>query len=375
MPLTVVQLLPAMDAGGVERGTLEVARELVRRGHRAIVVSRGGRLVPGLEQTGAEHVTLDIGRKSPLVLGTIGALRRLLQSARADIVHARSRLPAWICLLALRGMPDTGRPRFMTTVHGPYSANGYSGVMARGERVIAISNFIRDYILRNYPRTDPSRVRTIHRGVDAAEFPRGYRPDAAWLAAWHAQFPQLRDQRLITLPGRITRWKGHADFIRLVQLLRERGIPVHGLIAGGAEPRRAGFLRELRDQVRASGLEAAITFTGARADLREVMAISRVVLSLANEPEAFGRTALEALCLGVPVVAYDHGGATEVLSAILPQGLVAPADVAVAADRVQAFLARPPAVTAANPFTLERMLEATLSVYGELAGPGHAPKS
>lgn len=375
MSLTVVQLLPALDAGGVERGTLEVARELVRRGHRAIVVSRGGQLVPALEQAGAEHVALDIGRKSPLVLGTIGTLRRLLESARADIVHARSRLPAWIGLLTLRGMPAADRPRFMTTVHGPYSVNMYSGIMLRGERVIAISDFIRGYILRNYPRAAPSRVRTIHRGVDPAEFPRGYRPDAGWLSAWNAQFPQLRDQPLVTLPGRVTRWKGHADFIRLVQRLRERGVPVHGLIAGGAEPRRAAFLRELRDQVRASGLDRAITFTGARADLREIMAISRVVLSLANEPEAFGRTALEALCLGVPVVAFDHGGASEVLRAMLPQGLVAPADITAAADRVQAFLAQPPAVTAANPFTLERMLEATLAVYGELAGPGHAPGS
>lgn len=375
MPLTVVQLVPALDAGGVERGTLEVARGLVRRGHRAIVVSGGGRLVSALEQAGAEHVTLDIGRKSPLVVGTVGALRRLLETSRADIVHARSRLPAWIGLLALRGVRETRRPGFVTTVHGPYSVNGYSGVMVRGERVIAISNFIRDYILRNYPRTDPSRVRTIHRGVDAAEFPRGHRPDAAWLSAWNAQFPRLRDEPLITLPGRITRWKGHADFIRLVQLLRTRGVRVHGVVAGGAEPRRAAFLKELEDQVRAAGLEAAITFTGVRADLREIMAISRVVLSLANEPEGFGRTALEALCLGVPVVAYDHGGATEVLNAMLPQGLVAPADVGAAADRVQAFLAEGPAVTAPNPFTLERMLEQTLSVYAELAGPGHEPKS
>jgi glycosyltransferase involved in cell wall biosynthesis len=247
--------------------------------------------------------------------------------------------------------------------------------MVRGERVIAISDFIRDYVLRNYPRTDPACVRTIPRGVDSAEFPRGHRPDPAWLSAWHAQFPRLRDQALITLPGRVTRWKGHADFIRLVQLLRARGVRAHGVIAGGAEPRRAAFLNELEDRVRAAGLDDAVTFTGARADLREIMAISAVVLSLANEPEGFGRTALEALCLGVPVVAYDHGGATEVLKAMLPQGLVAPADVGAAADRVQAFLAERPAVTASNPFTLERMLEGTLSVYAELAGSGHEPKS
>jgi len=369
--LTVVQLLPALEVGGVERGTLEVARELVSRSHRAIVVSAGGRLVPELERSGAEHVRLDVGRKSPLVLAHVMTLRRLFDAANADIVHARSRLPAWIALLALRGR---ARPRFVTTVHGPYSVNAYSGVMARGERVIAISAFIRDYVLRNYPRTDPSRVRLIHRGVDPAEFPRGYRPDRGWLEKWHAEFPLLRGQALITLPGRITRWKGQLDFIRLVQLLKARGVAVHGLIAGGAEPRREEFLRELHGQVRAAGIETAVTLAGARDDLRDIMAGSRVVLSLANEPEGFGRTALEALCLGVPVVAYDHGGAREVLNAIFPQGLVPPGDVAAAAERTQGFLATPPAVTIANPFTLARMLAETLGLYEELAS-GHEPKS
>jgi len=367
MPLTVVQLLPALEQGGVERGTLEIARELVRRGHRAIVVSAGGRLVPELERAGARHVALDIGRKSPLVLRHVGALRRLFESGRADIVHARSRLPAWIGLLALRGM-GAARPRFVTTVHGPYGVNAYSGVMTRGERVIAISTFIRDYVLRNYPRTDSANVRLVHRGVSAAEFPRGHRPDRAWTEKWHAEFPALRDAPLITLPGRITRWKGHEDFIRLVQHLRSRGVAVHGLIAGGAEPRREGFLRQLHEQARAAGVADAITFTGARGDLREIMAVSRVVLSLANKPEAFGRTALEALCLGVPVVAFDHGGAHEVLAAIFPRGLVPPAGVETAALRVQEFLAAPPAVTVANPFTLERMLDGTLAVYAELSG-------
>jgi glycosyltransferase involved in cell wall biosynthesis len=366
--LTIVQLVPALDAGGVERGTLEIARELVQRGHRAIVVSAGGRLVPTLEAAGAQHVKLDIGRKSPLALARIGALRRLLESERAHIVHARSRLPAWIGLFALRGLRGAARPHFVTTVHGPYSVNAYSAVMVRGERVIAVSAFIRDYILKNYPGFDAARLCTIPRGVSAAEFPRNYRPGAAWRTTWDNQFPQSRGRALVTLPARITRWKGQSDFLRVIQLLRGRGVDVHGLVAGGADPRRAGFLRELREQVRALGLEEAVSFAGARDDLKDIMAASKVVLSLANEPEGFGRTALEALCLGVPVVAYDHGGASEVLQALLPQGLVAPLDVAAAAARVESFLGAPPSIAAANPFTLERMLHDTLAVYRELVG-------
>lgn len=373
MALTVAQLLPALGAGGVERGTLEVARALVRHGHRAIVVSAGGRLVAALEQAGAEHRVLDIGRKSPATLRHVPALRALLRAERVDIVHARSRLPAWIGRCALAGFGGAARPHFLTTVHGPYSVNPYSAIMLRGERVIAISSFIRDYILEHWPRTDPARIRLIPRGVDAAEFPRGYQPASEWRARWQAEFPELAGRELVTLPARVTRWKGQAEFLQLLARLRAERPALHGLIAGGADARREPFLRELRQRARAAGLEHAVTFTGARADLREIMSISRVVLSLPNEPEAFGRTALEALSLGVPVVAWDHGGASEVLGALLPRGLVRYGDFAGAVERVIEFIDRPPAIAAAHPFTLARMLEATLAVYAELSAAGHSP--
>src|SRR5690606_19328309 len=156
--LTVVQLLPALESGGVERSTLEITDALVRAGHRAIVVSAGGRLLPALGDSGGEHVARDIGHKSPLVLRHVAALRRLFASERVDIGHARSRRPAWIGWLALRGMPDASRPRFVTTVHGLNSPSRYSAIMARGERVVCVSTTVRDYVLQHYPRTDPARL-------------------------------------------------------------------------------------------------------------------------------------------------------------------------------------------------------------------------
>ncbi|HEY4559733.1 MAG TPA: glycosyltransferase, partial [Lysobacter sp.] len=190
-PLTVVQLLPALESGGVERSTLEIAQALVDAGHRAIVVSRGGRLVPRLQALGATHVELDIGRKSLGVLRHVLALRRVIVEAGADIVHARSRLPAWVGLLALRGIDAARRPRFVTTVHGLNSPSRYSAVMTRGERVICVSRSVRDYVLRHYPSTDPSKLRVIPRGIDATMFPRAASPDAdarAWAAT---QYPAL----------------------------------------------------------------------------------------------------------------------------------------------------------------------------------------
>lgn len=156
--LTVVQLLPALQAGGVERSTLEIADALVRAGHRAVVVSAGGRLLPQLQALGAEHVELDIGRKSPLVLRYLPALRLLLRGA--DIVHARSRLPAWLGWLALRGM-GAGSPHFVTTAHGLNSPSRYSAIMARGERVVCVSHTVRAYLLRHYPWLDPARLVVI----------------------------------------------------------------------------------------------------------------------------------------------------------------------------------------------------------------------
>lgn len=369
--LTVVQTLPALNAGGVERGTVDVAAELVRRGHRAIVVSNGGRLVAELTDIGAEHIALGIGEKSLFTLRHVAALRGLLHDIRADILHSSSRLPAWISFLAWRGMDKNDRPHFITSVHGPYTVNPYSGIMTRGERVIAISEFIKNYILENYPKTDPDTIAVIPRGVDAGKFVHGYRPETKWLDQWRADYPALKDKFIITLPARITRWKGQEDFLKIIALLKARGMNVYGVIAGGAEKKHVNFLKELKLFSTGKNIASAVSFLGHRDDLREIMSVSSLVLSLAKEPEAFGRTALEALSLGIPVVAYDHGGASEVLGAMFPQGLVPPNDIEAAAGLIQKFHQFPPQVPAGNPFTLEKMLDKTIALYNSCARPDH----
>ena len=174
--LSVVQLLPALNGGGVERGTLEIARELVRRGHRSLVVSAEGRLVPELLRDGSEHLAWPIGVKSPWTLRWIRPLRRWLAEQRIDILHARSRLPAWVGWLAWRGMNPLTRPRFVTTVHGLYSASRYSAIMTRGERVIAVSETVRVYLQRHYPELPADRIQVIQRGIDPAAFPTAIAP-------------------------------------------------------------------------------------------------------------------------------------------------------------------------------------------------------
>ncbi len=364
-PLTVCQVLPALDGGGVERGTVEIAHALVQAGHRALVVSAGGHQEASLAAAGGEHYRLAIGRKSLATLALVGSLRRFLIEQRVDIVHARSRLPAWIARLAIRSLPMARRPRWVTTVHGLYSVSRYSAVMASGERVIAVSNTVRDYIRANYPATPETHIRVIPRGVDPAVYHRGYTPDAHWLAAWRQQFPQLAGQLVLLLPGRLTRLKGHEAFIELVHRLRKAGRPVHGLIVGGEDPRRQAYARQLAEQVRALGLERAITFTGHRDDLRQIMSRSDLVLSLSSKPEAFGRTVLEALALGRPVVGWDHGGVGEVLGDLYPQGRVPLADINGLMQRVTNCLGQIPEGDVDERYTLAAMGAATLAVYAQ----------
>lgn len=365
-PRTVLQLLPELEVGGVEQGTIEIAEALVAAGHRALVVSAGGRLVPRLEAAGAQHVPMPIGRKSLSTLRLVAPLRRLIEAEHVDLVHARSRLPAWIGRLALRGLPPAQRPRWVTTVHGPYTVNAYGRVMVSGERVIAISEFIRDFIFRAWPALPRDRVVLIPRGVDPARFPYGHAPTAAWRAQWQAAHPRLAGRRLLCLPARLTRWKGQQDFIAMIALLVAAGCPVHGLIVGGPHPRKKEFEDELRADVAQRRLEAHISFEGQRGDLREILAISDVVYSLTREPEAFGRTTVEALSLGRPVIGYDHGGTGEILARVFPAGRVPPGDVAAAVARTVALLADCPAVPAAQPYTLQAMQQATLATYAEL---------
>jgi glycosyltransferase involved in cell wall biosynthesis len=367
--LTVLQMLPALASGGVERGTLEVGKYLVEHGHRSIVMSAGGCLVQQLEREGSEHVAWSVGHKSLLTpLRYVWKLRRFLLDEKVDILHIRSRMPGWVAYLAWKGMNSATRPHLVSTVHGLYSRNVYSAVMTKGERVIAVSETVRSYIHDNYPRTPMAHVRVIPRGIEPDLYPRNFQPTPEWLAVWRQSHPQLIGKKVLTLPGRITRLKGHEDFIDLIARLKAIGEPVHGLIVGGAEQKKQRYLDELHSKVNQLGLTTDITFTGQRGDMREIMSASDIVLSLSTKPESFGRTVLEALSMGVPVIGYDHGGVGEQLARFFPQGraglgnmdaLVRQSRAIQADTRIEPCNALP---------TLQDMLKDTLSVYEECLG-------
>jgi glycosyltransferase involved in cell wall biosynthesis len=364
--MKVMQLLPELNSGGVERGTLEIARALVAEGHESLVVSNGGRLVAQLEAEGSTHLMLAIHKKALSSLWQIRPLRQLIEQHQPDIVHIRSRVPAWLTHFALKGIPAARRPHLISTVHGFYSINRYSQIMTQAEKVIAVSDSVVKYITDNYKNCPAQDIVRIYRGIDPVAFPHSYQPSAQWLNQTFKDFPELENKFLLCLPGRITRLKGHETLIGLVEKLQQQYPNLHAVVVGGADPKKAAYLKEMQDTIQGKGLTDKITFVGHRSDIREWLAFSDVVLSLSNQAETFGRTALEALSVGTPVIGWNRGGVAEILSQLYPQGLIAVDDHAALFNAVKNHLDEPQQVKPVTTFSLKEMCDQTLHLYKQV---------
>ncbi len=332
LDMNVLQILPDLNAGGVERTVLETVEALVRAGHGAHVLSVGGRLVPELEAMGGVHHTANIGSKNILsVPWRIAGVRRLIAEHNIDIVHARSRAPAWPAMLAARAeiVP------FITTYHGIYNAKSaikraYNSVMSKGDVVIANSNFTAGHIHKEHG-TDPKRITVIPRGVDMSAFdPQqiSQQDIQTQRAAWGVK----PTDTVVVLPGRLTRWKGQTVAIEALRLAGDS----YRLILVGDAQGRDDYVQELRAQ--SNGLN--VVFAGHRTDMDLIYAAADIIICPSTDPEAFGRTAAEAQAMNRPVIASDHGGAVEVVLDAVTGWRVPPGDapaLAKALKRVQAL--------------------------------------
>ena len=369
--ITVVQMLPELESGGVERGALEVGRYLCRHGHRSIVISAGGRLVERLQEEGSEHYAWQVGRKTPVCLKYILPLRRLLVQEKVDILHLRSRLPAWIGYLAWKSLPEKLRPKLVTTFHGFYSVNAYSAVMTRGQKVIAISSAVADHI-RQYYRVPQERIIRIFRGVDETEFSPGVvNPErvTALRESWNLEEDA---GPVVMLPGRLTRLKGHDVFFKA--LAEVQSLPWTAVCVGDAE--NPSYAAELRSLIRRLGLENRVRLAGHCKDMPAAYLVADVVVSATSgEAEAFGRIAVEAQAMGRPVIASAHGGSLETVLDGETGRLFIPGDpqsLAVALGELlsSSALREKYAQAARNwvqqRFTVETMCGETLKVYESL---------
>lgn len=383
---TVLQIVPELQAGGAERTTVDIAEALAAVGARALVATEGGRLVAELQAKGGIWLPFPAAEKNPLkMVANIRALSRLCAAEKVDLVHARSRAPAWVALAASRAM----KLPFVTTYHGSYAGSSavkvlYNSVMARGDVVIANSHYTAGLIARMHPFAR-EKTRVIHRGTDFS----AYRPDAvdpervsALRAAWGVE----PDHRIILLAGRLTGWKGQRVLIEAARLMKERGVLGDAVVvlAGDAQG-RADYAAELVALAAAAGLGEAVRQVGHCTDMPSAFLAAAVVAVPSTEPEAFGRVAVEAQAMGTPVVVSDLGAVPETVMAP-PQcqpnertGWRVPAgDASALADAlVEALALRPSARDALAlrarrhveaGFSLQHMVAETLDVYTAILG-------
>ena len=370
--MRIVQLLPELNEGGVERGVVELNRELVARHVESVVISAGGRLAGQIAADGGRHHLFDVTGKNPLSAPQrVAGLRRLLESVQPDVLHARSRVPAWLAYLANRRLELP----FVTTVHGFNSVNPYSRVMTFGDRVICVSTAIKDYVQTHY-RVPEEKIVVIPRGVDLELF-NPQRLDAAFLKAFSEEHG-LRGRFVVTAVGRITQLKDYETLIRAVALVRRQVPEVLCLIVGGVRDDKQGYFAELQSLVDELELADGVRFTGSQARIPEIYALSQVAVSSSKKPESFGRSAAEALAMNVPVAASAHGGMLDIVREGETGFLFAPGDASALArailasrcrrlDRLRDYVA--------DHFTLERMTTQTLAVYEMVAGAEKAVHS
>lgn len=370
---TVLQILPSLNGGGVERGTIEIAAALKNEGWIPIVVSSGGIMEHELTRMGVRHITLPVASKNPLVMRqNVARLREIIKEHNVDIVHARSRAPAWSAMKAAK----KENCHFVTTFHAAYTRGGffknyYNSVMAKGEKIIAISDFLARHIRENYEVVE-NQVVTIPRGVDCRKFnPTAISAERIIKMAGDWQLPD--GVPVIMLPGRLTRLKGHTAFIEALAKLEDDNFLA--LMVGSTEGREA-YCEELRTLIRSRNLEGKVQIKGHCDDMAVALMLCDVVVSATTVPEGFGRVAVEAQAMGRPVVATAHGGSMETIldgetGWLIPvddsDAIAAALNAAISMTSEQreavATLSRQHVM---DKFDIETMCSSTLKVYTDL---------
>ena len=387
---TVLQIIPELEAGGAERTTIDIAAALAEAGARPLVATRGGRLVSELQAKGGVWIPFPAKTKNPLAMAAhVGRLARLLHEEAVDVVHARSRAPAWVALGATR---RTGTP-FVTTYHGSYAGQSvlkllYNSVMARGDAVIANSEFTASRILRLHPFAQ-DRVRVIHRGTDFRQYAPS-RVESERVHNLREAWGVAPDERIVLLAARLTGWKGHRVLIEAARRLVARGLTDTKFVFAGDAQGRDAYVRELRGLIDRAGLTEMVRITGHCTDMPAAYLAASVVTVPSTEPEAFGRAAVEAQAMGAPVIVSDLGAVPETVLAPPqveagartgwrvppndPDALAnALANALALGDSARDALARRARLHVQQHFSLEQMCNQTLEVYAALLGSRRAP--
>lgn len=370
----ILQVLPRLESGGVERGTVEITAAIKAAGMKPLVASAGGALIPHITHAGGEHITMPLERKNPFIIRqNAWRLYRLIKTRHVSLIHARSRAPAWAAYYAAKW----AKIPFMTTFHGIYGTElgvkkHYNAVMVKGARVIAVSQFVREHMLATYD-VDPSIIRTIPRGVDFSVFDEHKLiPDRIQqLTRSWGLFDNFSP--VIFCPGRISRIKGQHV---LIEALAKLGDLPYLCIIAGTDIGHEDYRDELQDLIRARGLAGKVRLASATNFMAEAYTLANIVVVPSVQAESFGRVAIEAQAMGRLVIATDHGGARETIVNNETGYLVPPNDAEMMAEAIRFSLARDEGTVKAMSafaqshvrahFSSERMKDDTIAVYREL---------
>ncbi len=370
----IMQIIPELGAGGAEQGCIDIAGEIAKSGAKSIVVSNGGYRVPELLRLNVTHIDMPVHSKNPIVMWkNISRLKKLIKKHNVDIVHARSRAPAWSAWRSCKGNENV---HFMTTCHAPYNISGeakrkYNSSIAQGEIVIAISDYVAQYLKDNYGLDDDC-IRVIHRGIPIERFhPTAVSAERMIEVAKDWRVPD--GANIVMMPGRITRWKGHHVLIDAIEKLNQEDV---FCVIIGSDQGRSEYREELEKSITDKNLGSRVRIVEQCHDMPAAYMLASVVVSASTDPEGFGRIPVEAQAMGRPIVATDHGGARETilrgetgwhvppndfeaLSQAISEALsLSPTDRAILATKSMSYIAQ--------NFTKDIMAEKTLNVYAEL---------
>jgi len=355
----IVQILPELNQGGVETVVLDLNRELVKLGHQSTVISSGGKLAGQIEKDGGRHITLDVCSKNPLTAPLrIRALRSRLQALRPTLIHAHSRVPAWLAWFANKQL----KLPWITTVHGFNSVNKYSAIMTKGDHVICVSNPVKEYIQQNYP-VDTSKISVIHCGIAMERFdPKAL--DHQQLDKLKSEFG-LHEKFVATSIGRITELKDYETFIRAIAAAVQVDPDIRGLIVGNIRKDKKDYYNRLQQLVADLKMEKHIHFATRCTSMPELYALSDVVVSCSKKPESFGLTLIEALAMNTPVIATRHGGPLDIIKEGRNGYFFEPQNAEELAHLIKKN--HMPVIDfrtgIINRFSINNMIESTMSVY------------
>ena len=371
---TILQVVPSLVSGGVERGTLEVAKKIVESGKNSIVISAGGPLVKALEEAGSKHINLNVASKNPFTIwANAKKITNIIREGHIDIIHARSRAPAWSCYLAAK---ETNIP-LITTFHGIYNFKSslkkfYNSIMTRGHKVIAVSNFVKEHILNNY-KIDAKNIEVIHRGVNHKDFAQENLPNEL-LQQFKEKYKVPINTPVILLPSRIARWKGHMVLIDALERIKH--LNFYCIIAGDLSKHPA-YIEQIKTKIHEYKIQNHVHIFANESNMLALYGLADIVLSTSIEPEAFGRTIIEAQSMEKLIIATNIGGASETIEDGITGFHVPPGDSNALALKIEHCLSLigsdaarkitgAARKTISKKFSLDAMLDKTLAIYDEL---------